>query len=59
MGNAIAALSRLRNARFDNDADDDGSAIEAAAAISRLGGAIEELWHMLMDDERDDPSVGL
>ena len=59
MGNAVGALSRLRNARFENDADDDGSAIEAAAAISRLGGAIEELWHMLMDDERDDPSVGL
>ena len=59
MGTAIAALSRLRNARFENDAADDGSAMEAAAAISRLGGAIEELWHMLLGDERDDHGVGL
>jgi hypothetical protein len=53
MGTASAALARLWNAQFDDDASDPAdSANEAAAAISRLGGAIEELWHALMDDEQ-------
>jgi len=55
MGTASAALAGLRNAQFDDDAGDpDDSASKAAAAISRLGGAIEELWHALMDDDADD-----
>ncbi len=55
MGTAAAALAGLRNAQFDDDAGDPkGSAREAAAAISRLGGAIEELWHALMQDDDDD-----
>jgi hypothetical protein len=52
MGTASAALARLRNAQYDDTiGDDDDSATEAAAAISRLGGAIDELWHMLVDDD--------
>lgn len=53
MGTASAALARLRNAQFDDDGSDPAdSADEAAAAISRLGGAIEELWHALMGGEQ-------
>lgn len=55
MGTAAAALARLRNAQYDDSiGDDDDSAAEAAAAISRLGGEIHELWHMLLDDDDDD-----
>lgn len=52
MGTASAALARLRNAQYDDAiGDDDDSAMKAAAAISRLGGAIDELWHAMLDDD--------
>ena len=59
MADSLAALSRLRSQRLDDGEADSQLPNEAAAAISRLGGAIDELWHALVDDEEDDPSVGL
>ena len=55
MAGTLAALARLRTQRFKHHADDGEQLhVEAAAGIARLGGAIDELWHALMDDEHDD-----
>lgn len=56
MTSAVSALTTLRYVKFDDedDATDNDEAEMAAAAISRLGGAIHELWHVVMDDDADD-----
>ncbi len=61
MGEAMAALTALQRGRFDPDVADAEDATRAAAAISRLGGVIQEMWVALMDDDDEDdgPSDGL
>ena len=51
MNGALAALTALRAGRFDGDLHDDDNAAMAAAAISRLGGKIEELYDAIMDED--------
>lgn len=50
MNGALSALTALRSGRFDHDLHDEEHASMAAAAISRLGGRIEELYEAIMDD---------
>jgi hypothetical protein len=71
MTTATAALVDLRSDHLDGEATDPAAAEAAmfaasdaagmaASTISRLGGAIDELWHALMDDAAEhDPSAGL
>ena len=51
MNGALAALTALRAGRFHGDLHDDDNAAMAAAAISRLGGKIEELYDVIMDED--------
>lgn len=50
MGTALSMLTAMRGA-YINGIDSPESAEGAAAAISRLGGVIDETWHALMDDD--------
>lgn len=51
MGTALSMLTAMR-AAFMNDMNaPPETAKGAAAAISRLGGVIDETWHALMDDD--------
>jgi hypothetical protein len=51
MCEALAALTALHAAQFDDEVVSPDTAPRAAAAISRLGGAIQELWIALMEDD--------
>jgi hypothetical protein len=51
MGTAISTLAALRVAGVDGQGTPDNTAMAAAAAVSRLGGVIEELHAALMDDD--------
>jgi hypothetical protein len=60
MGTALSMLTALRLAAVGGHGTPDNTAMAAASAISRLGGVIDETWHMLMDDDADDaPDAGL
>lgn len=64
MGSALSMLTALRLAHVEGTNAPRNTAAAAAAAISRLGGVIDETWHALMDDEHndlgdDDPGTGL
>jgi hypothetical protein len=56
---ALSSLTTLRVTKFDDHDDDtdNDDAEMAAAAISRLGGAIHELWHVVMDGDAGEPSA--
>lgn len=54
MCESLAALTALRAGRFDPDVADADNATRAAAAISRLGGVIQEMRVALMDDDAAD-----
>jgi len=58
MSNALAALGALRVGRFDGDLHDRDHAAMAAAAISRLGGKIEDLYDAIMHDDDDGQANG-
>ena len=51
MCEALAALTAIRAGRFDPDVADPDSAARAAAAISRLGGLVQDMAAVLMDDD--------
>lgn len=54
MGTALSMLTALRMSHVEGAESPHSTAASAAAAISRLGGVIDETWHMVMDDEHDD-----
>jgi len=54
MCEAVAALTTLRAGRFHAGVADPASATRAAAALSRLSGAIRSLWASLLEDDDDD-----
>ena len=54
MNGAMVALNSLRASRSGGDLHHDDHATMAAAAISRLGGKIEELYDAIMRDDGDD-----
>lgn len=61
MGTALGMLTALRLGHVDGGGCPANTASAAAAAISRLGGVIDETWHALMDDDDadDDPGAAL
>lgn len=61
MGTALSALTALRSAHVEGEDVAANTANVAAAAVSRLGGVIDEMWHAMMDDDvsEDDPGAGL
>ncbi len=60
MGTVLSTLTALRAAHVEDEDVPDTTAATAAAAIARLGGVIDGMWHVLLDDDQDDdPSVGL
>ena len=61
MGTALSALTALRSANVEGEDVPASTANVAAAAVSRLGGVIEEMWHAMMDDDvsEDDPGAAM
>lgn len=61
MGTAAASLARLKTSTMSGTPNGDHeSAEQAAAAIARIGGVIDEIWHVVIDEPSDnDPSAGL
>jgi hypothetical protein len=51
MGTTLSMLTALRMAAVDGHGAPGNTAMEAASAISRLGGVIDETWHLVMDDD--------
>jgi len=51
MGTAISTLTVLRASHVEGDEVPANAANAAAAAVSRLGGVIDDMWHALMDGD--------